>query len=109
MPLPLGTDGEGYLLELQRALPSWLDELTSRVRPVLAVYNAGTDVVADDPLGAFSLTPQHVLERDVFVVETLLRRRIPTAMVLGGGYTQDSYRLVADSVAAILGRALAAA
>jgi histone deacetylase 11 len=108
VPLPSGTDGEAYLLELQRSLPPWLDEFTSRVPPALAIYNAGTDVVADDPLGALALAPQHILERDVFVVESLLRRSIPTAMVLGGGYTQDSYRLVADSVAAILGRALAA-
>jgi histone deacetylase 11 len=107
VPLPTGTDGETYLLELQRALPPWLDEITSEVRPALAIYNAGTDVVADDPLGALALSPQNVLERDVFVVESLTRRGIPTAMVLGGGYTQESFRLVADSVATILSRALA--
>lgn len=107
VPLPSGTDGETYLLELQRALPNWLDEITARVRPALAIYNAGTDVVSDDPLGALALSTQHVLERDVFVVESLTRRGIPTAMVLGGGYTPDSFRLVADSVATILGRASA--
>jgi histone deacetylase 11 len=106
VPLASGTDGETYLLELQRALPTWLDEITTRVRHALAIYNAGTDVVSDDPLGALALSPEHVLERDVFVVESFTRRGIPTAMVLGGGYTQDSFRLVADSVATILGRAL---
>lgn len=102
--LSIGTNGENYLLELQRTLPAWINDMIAARPPALAIYNAGTDVIAGDLHGALDLRPTDVLERDVFVVETLRRRGIPTVMVLGGGYTAQSYRLVADSVVALVQR-----
>jgi histone deacetylase 11 len=102
--LCIGTDGESYLLELERALPAWIDLMSEAAAPKLAIYNAGTDVLAGDALGALGLTPAHVLERDLFVIDALRKRGIPTMMVLGGGYTTESYRLVADSVIALVKR-----
>lgn len=102
-PMNYGTGGEEYLLKLQRELPAFLDQLAaagSQVR--LAIYNSGTDVHQDDPLGALALTSAEVLERDVWVVQQLRRRQFPVAMVLGGGYTQQGFELVAQSVLAIL-------
>jgi histone deacetylase 11 len=43
-----------------------------------------------------------VLKRDRFVLEELTGRRIPTAVVLSGGYSRESYRMVADMVGFIL-------
>jgi histone deacetylase 11 len=100
--LPIGCDGESYLLQLQRALPGWLEEMTADRAPALAIYNAGTDVAAGDMLGGLSLQPQHILERDLWVLHTLRRRGVPTVMVLGGGYTAESWRLVANTVVAWL-------
>jgi histone deacetylase 11 len=102
--LCIGTDGESYLLELERALPAWIERMFEAAAPKLAIYNAGTDVIAGDALGALGLMPAHVLERDVFVIDALRKRGIPTMMVLGGGYTTESYRLVADSVIALVKR-----
>jgi histone deacetylase 11 len=104
--LSIGCDGETYLLELQRALPPWLDQISAEKKPALAVYNAGTDVVAGDMLGALDLLPQHILERDLWVLQTLRQRGIPVLMVLGGGYTAESWRLVASSVIAWLKKPL---
>ena len=49
-----------------------------------------------------------VLQRDLYVVGELRRRGIPTVMVLSGGYTKQSYQLVADSVIQLLEVELAA-
>ena len=73
----------------------------------LAIYNAGTDVFAGDPLGGLNISAPAILERDLFVIDELRKRGIPTVMVLSGGYTTQSYRLVADSVIGLIEREVA--
>ena len=72
---------------------------------VMAIYNAGTDIVAGDPLGGLNISPQAILERDKFVVEELRRRQVPTVMLLSGGYTKQSFELIANSVVSLIGSA----
>jgi len=94
------TDSE-YLSELKRRLPGFLDSVGNS--PIgLAIYNAGTDVFAFDSLGNLQITADAIRERDLYVVGELRRRGIPTVMLLSGGYTKQSYQLVADSVIGIL-------
>lgn len=64
----------------------------------LAVYNAGTDVFVNDQLGGLNVSAPGVLERDRFVLEQLIARRLPTLVVLSGGYSRESYQLVAAMV-----------
>ena len=90
------TDTE-YMGELHGRLPGFLDSV-GRSPIGLAIYNAGTDVFAGDPLGDLSISAETIRERDLYVVRELRKRRIPTIMVLSGGYTKQSYQLVADSV-----------
>lgn len=94
------TDGE-YMGELHNLLPAFLDAACSSAVG-LAVYNAGTDVFAGDPLGGLNISASTIRERDLFVVGELRRRQIPTVMVLSGGYTRRSYELVADSVISLI-------
>ncbi len=91
-----------YLRALQDQLPGFLDSITRNTPVAIAFYNAGTDVFAGDPLGGLSISASAILQRDLFVVGELRRRGIPTAMVLSGGYTKQSYELVANSVIALL-------
>ena len=94
------TDRE-YMRELSTRLPAFLDSVCNS--PVgLAIYNAGTDVFAGDPLGRLDISAAAILERDLFVVGELRKRQIPTVMVLSGGYTNQSYQLVANSVIRLL-------
>jgi acetoin utilization deacetylase AcuC-like enzyme len=67
-----------------------------------AIYNAGTDIYTGDRLGGMNVSAEGVLKRDRFVLEELIGRRIPTAVLLSGGYSRESYRLVAEMVAFIL-------
>jgi histone deacetylase 11 len=94
------TDVE-YMRALVTRLPGFLDSVC-KSHVSLAIYNAGTDVFASDPLGGLNISSVAILERDVFVIRELRQRNIPTVMVLSGGYTKESYRLVADSVIAML-------
>jgi histone deacetylase 11 len=83
-----------YLDQLQQYLPAFLQQ----IRPKIAFYNAGTDIYEHDPLGRLKISAEGVLARDLFVFETLVDAGIPVVMVLSGGYTAESYQLVARSV-----------
>ena len=88
---------------LHQRLPGFLDSVC-KTSVGLAIYNAGTDVLASDPLGGLQISADGILARDLYVVSELRRRQIPTVMVLSGGYTRQSYRLVADSVIRLIER-----
>lgn len=101
-PIPISsrcTEAE-YQSLLEQRLPGFLDSV-GRSKVGLVIYNAGTDVFAGDPLGRLNLSAKAILKRDLYVVRELRRRGLPTVMVLSGGYTRQSYRLVADSVIAL--------
>lgn len=104
VPVEIGCTGRVYLEELTSRLPGFLNSVTRSGEANLAIYVAGTDVVAGDDLGLLDLSAEQVLERDLFVLEQLRCRGVPTVMLLGGGYTAESHRLVATSVGAILTR-----
>lgn len=100
VPLPPGTRGAEYLDALREHLPKVLEQL----RPGLVVYNAGSDVLDNDPLSRFSLTTNEMAERDCFVVTETRDRRIPLAIVLSGGYGPLSWQAHAQSIEGILTR-----
>lgn len=95
---------EAYMHGLTQMLPMFLNAVTKSERVELAIYNAGTDVYEGDSLGGLNVTAEHILERDLFVVDELRKRNLPTVMLLSGGYSRVSYKLVADSVAALVKR-----
>jgi histone deacetylase 11 len=104
IPLHSNCTEREYLRDLREELPAFLDSI-SRSQPIsLAIYNSGTDVFAGDNLGLLNLSAAGILDRDLFTVEELRRRGIPTMMLLSGGYTKASYRLSADSVIELMER-----
>ncbi len=101
--IPIGsscTDDE-YMHALETRLPGFLDSV-AKSKVGIAFYNAGTDVLAGDPLGLLNISAATILKRDLFVVSELRKRNVPTVMLLSGGYTKESYRLVADSVTELI-------
>jgi histone deacetylase 11 len=100
VPLPSRLDGEGYLRRLHDEVPAALD----RVKPDLVVLNAGSDVLADDPLTSLRLTPGQMAERDLYVVATARERGAAAAMVLSGGYGPGSWLAHARSIEGVLAR-----
>lgn len=100
VPLPARTTGITYLEILAECLPKALQ----RFRPDFVVYNAGSDVLASDPLTWLQLTPQELAERDLYVVTQVREQAIPMAMVLSGGYGPVSWEAHARSIEGILTR-----
>ena len=83
--LPDGIDDEGYLALLKLHLCEVLDQ----VKPDMAFYLSGVDVLATDRYGKLNLTLAGCKQRDVFVFDELYKRKIPCAVSMGGGYSAD--------------------
>jgi acetoin utilization deacetylase AcuC-like enzyme len=82
LPLPDGTDDEGFLGPLLATLPGLFD----RVRPDVVLYQAGVDPLRGDRLGRLALSHDGLAARDAFVFGEARRRGVPIASSQGGGY-----------------------
>ncbi|KAL3991558.1 myosin XVIII [Sarotherodon galilaeus] len=84
-----GLEDKDYLSTVEAHLP-WLLET---FRPDLVLYDAGVDPHWEDELGRLRLTDQGLYQRDLFVLKTVVKRGVPIAAVIGGGYSRDIDRL----------------
>ena len=82
IPLPDGTGDDAYLEAIADRLPEVLDDR----QPDLVLFNAGVDPHRNDRLGRLALSDLGLLMRDRLVLDAALRRNIPIATVIGGGY-----------------------
>ena len=82
LPLADGLEDQAYLQSVGDVLPELLDQQ----QPDLVLYNAGVDPHREDRLGKLALSDQGLLQRDHLVFDACLRRNIPVASVIGGGY-----------------------
>lgn len=85
VPLAEGLGDDTYLRVLAETLPGVLEDF----RPNLVLYDAGVDPHHADRLGKLALTDDGLLRRDRLVLETCLRRGVPVATVVGGGYDKN--------------------
>jgi len=103
-PIPVESDcaTDRYLSLLETGLVSFLDSISESSRPVLLIYNAGTDILRGDPLGLLAVSAEGIVRRDLLVARQARDRGIPLVMLLSGGYTNESHAIIANSVAALL-------
>jgi histone deacetylase 11 len=92
LALPAENDDGPYLATVLPAVVATLEA----VRPRLLVYNAGTDVLNEDPIGGFRLSEAGVRQRDRAVLAAARVAGVPMLAVTSGGYTDASHRLVGD-------------
>eukprot|EP00210_Caulerpa_lentillifera_P001020 g983.t1 len=92
--LETGTSDDEYLNRLKIALK----DTKKRFRPDMIIYNAGTDILIGDKLGLLRVTPEAVIERDQIIFQFALENQTPIAMLLSGGYTQFTHKVIADSI-----------
>lgn len=95
-----GVEDEEYLDTLRPALIKALDEH----KPEILFYVAGADPYIHDQLGGLRLTIDGLRRRDELVLGEAVKRRIPFAVTLAGGYALD----VDDTVAIHANTALVA-
>lgn len=85
VPLPDGMGDEAYLRMVMRTL----EKVIVDFQPDIVLYDAGVDVYSGDPLGRLNITEAGIRERDRQVLNELIKRDIPVATVIGGGYDDD--------------------
>ena len=99
--------GAAYLEALRGSLPGAVESFC----PDLAVWLSGVDPHQNDRFGQMQLTLRDMTERDAFVLSLFVPRKIPLAVLYGGGYNREltnTARLHRNTVsaAAVAARAL---
>lgn len=95
VPLPIGIRTEEYLELLKHHLPMAFVKVEN---PSIVVYVAGTDIYSRDMLGGLHVSPEGIYERDKFVLNTCRGKSIPCVMLPAGGYSSESYKMLAKTV-----------
>jgi histone deacetylase 11 len=67
-------------------------------RPDFVIYNAGTDTMCGDPVTKLSQTAEAIKDRDLVVIETCRRAKVPVMMCMSGGYGEDVPQVFAESL-----------
>ncbi|OWK33002.1 histone deacetylase family protein [Sphingomonas mucosissima] len=96
--LPDGADDAIYLDALGSTLPPLLEQFA----PDLILYQGGVDPFGGDRLGRLSLTEDGLARRDLLVAELAVRRGVPMASTVGGGYGDDVLAIARRHVDVIL-------
>ncbi len=85
----MGLEDAAYL----KVVATTLNDLLDAIQPDLVLYDAGVDIWAQDDLGRLNITSQGMHDRDELVLTTCLKRHVPVATVIGGGYDTNAARL----------------
>ncbi len=85
---------QGHLNDLNNAIKN--------TKPELIIYNAGTDIYEEDPLGKMKITNQGIINRDEYVFNLAKENNIPIIMMLSGGYTTKSAEIISNSIENII-------
>ena len=99
IPLRFGMDGDNYLNILESKLTSFLQEHSDAA---LVFYNAGNDILAEDPLGGLNVAYDDVIRRDQMVIDHLNQLDVPAVIMTSGGYTRRSHELIAEMAGYLL-------
>jgi histone deacetylase 11 len=92
--LARGTGDEAYLKLLGEHLPRVLEQ----ARADIVFIQAGCDTLAGDPLAGLAMTEDGIVRRDAMVIDECVRRGIPVAMALGGGYSSEAWQVQYASI-----------
>jgi len=79
-------------------LQNELKEAICDFQPTHIIYNAGSDIYELDILGGFGISQDGIITRDEWVFWYARKYNIPITMVLSGGYHEDSYKIVGNSI-----------
>ena len=88
--LPSGSTDETYLAALADVLPGLFDDH----RPELVIFQAGVDPLKADHLGRLELSRAGLHRRNKMVYALVGQYRIPTLILMGGGYARPIERTV---------------
>ena len=77
-------DDASYMRKIKAIDKSWKE-----FEPDLVIYNAGTNVLAGDPMAGLNISEKGIIERDEYIFElALLKYQTPIVMLLSGGFEE---------------------
>jgi len=99
-----GIEDRAYINELTRELLL----VIKKVKPGLIIYNAGTDIYKKDPLnkGEAKISQEGIVLRDEIVFKLAKKNKIPIAMLLSGGLSDDTGSIICASLANLIEKKL---
>ena len=83
--VPAGATDKDYL----PIVKSTFEEAIRQFSPDFVLYDAGVDISEHDKLGKLKVSDQGIYDRDYWVLSECVKRSIPVAAVIGGGYDDD--------------------
>ena len=101
--LKVDTGDADYLACVAEHVPKLLQQL----QPDLVFYIAGVDPHIDDKLGRLALSDAGLVARDRLVGEACRTASVPMAVVMGGGYSEDTAALGARHARSLLAAVIA--
>lgn len=96
LPVKVGKQDsdESYL----KKLSDGLETIRVNFSPHFIIYNAGTDCLFGDTVGAMGITARGIRERDEMVFSFAKEHQSPVLMLLSGGLTSLSVPVISDSI-----------
>ena len=98
--LETGTGDQEYLRLLKQHLPKVLN----RARADICFIVGGCDTLADDPLSNLAMTPSGIKERDQWIVDQCVAKKLPVVFTTSGGYSKDAWKAQFESIANLIRR-----
>ncbi len=97
-PISSHTEDSMYLDIIQTSVKKAIED----AHPNFIIYNAGTDIFIKDPLGDLDITCDGIVKRDEIVFEYAMNNKIPILMLLSGGYSKESSKIIGKSLENVL-------
>ncbi|CAG8480765.1 3499_t:CDS:2 [Ambispora leptoticha] len=98
IPILLKTPASKHDKKYLSLVQSKISQSFHKFHPDFIIYNAGTDCLEGDPLGAMDLTPDGIITRDEMVFQIALEQKVPVVMVLSGGYQKKNADIIGGSI-----------
>ena len=87
--IPAGAKDDLYLSQVNQTL----EEIQNRISPDIVLYDAGIDIFEGDGLGNLNISRNGIIQRDKTIIKNFMKKGIPIATVIGGGYSTDTDEL----------------
>ena len=101
--VPIYVDGDAYIKILRKEIEDALNILEKDDRkPDLIIFNAGTDPLEGDRVGAMCVSARKMIERDEIMFQQARARKISILYLFSGGYTSESANVIGRSLTNIL-------
>lgn len=96
--LKSGTTDETYMKILKKHLPKVLDQAKADICFVVG----GCDTLDGDPLTNLKMTHAGIQQRDAYIVDVCVRRKLPVVLTTSGGYSDKAWEAQYKSFANLL-------